>query len=264
MLSPALQLTKTVRIGIPWGHESFRWVASFVLVLGLHIGGLLAVLGQQSVERVERGEPMAAIMMELAPLPTAPATPSIDVPVGEMQPELEAIEQLEPEPEPVETVPELVDIEHAEAVLPPEPEETVEEPVEVEDIQQAQQAQAPVSVDAPLDEVAAAPRQGAVSLNASDAAMRWQELLAGHMELHKRYPRRAMRRRQEAIVYVRVTINRDGYVIDYQLEQASRYELLNKESLELITRAEPLPPPPQEVVGNIIQFVVPIDFSVRR
>ena len=127
-----------------------------------------------------------------------------------------------------------------------------------------QQEQAPMVTEAPPDELVAAPNQGAVSLTPSHATVRWQSMLLGHLESHRRYPRESRRKRQEAMVYVRVRINRDGTVVDYRLEQPCPHEPLNQESLALIARAQPLPPPPEEVVGETIEFVVPVEFSLRR
>lgn len=250
-------------------HEVFaqntmrRWVISFLLVLGLHAALLAAVFHWPDGEIIEAGEPMAAMMIELAPMPTAPPTPELAATPGEMQQEV--LPTPEPEPKVIEPVPDIAKVEKAEVTLPekPEPQE-VEKPIEQQPEDLPQQEQAPVSMDVPVDERSAAPRQGAVSLSAVDAAMRWQSILLGHLEKHKRYPRKSRRRRQEAVVYVRVEINRDGSLVSYRLERPGRYKLLNQESLDLIARAQPLPAPPQEVEGETVEFVVPVEFSLKR
>ncbi|MBV1960864.1 MAG: energy transducer TonB, partial [Immundisolibacteraceae bacterium] len=81
-------------------------------------------------------------------------------------------------------------------------------------------------------------------------------------EKHKRYPRQARRRGQEAIVHIHITLGRDGTVLDYRLTQPSVYATLNRETLALIARAQPLPPPPAEVEGDTVEFVVPVVFSL--
>ena len=248
-----------------FGHSDLqRWVSSFVLVVAVYVGTVFAVLNWPSSKLVESGEPMAAMIIELAPMPTAPPVPSVAAPPGEIQEEIQATPEPKPAPEITESLPEIPEVAKAEAILPPEPESVEEIEEQEQDERPEQQEQAPVVMETPPDEVAAAPKQGAVSLTPSHATLSWQSVLLGHLESHKRYPRESRRRRQEAIVYVRVQINRDGTVVDYRLERACLYEPLNQESLALVARAQPLPPPPEDFEGETIEFVVPVEFSLRR
>lgn len=242
--------------------SSLRWSGSFVFVVGVHVGAVLLALNWNTVGPVAPAEPMAAIMVDLAPMPVAPETPPNAAPPGPAQEELPPPPP-EPEPE-IEPLPELPVVQEAEALLPAEPEPLEEEPEPIEEVLQAQEDQAPPSIDAPPDDIAAAPMDGAVSLTPSQAPATWQSVLLGHLEHHKRYPREARRRRQEAVVYVRVRINRDGTVVDYRLEKPSTHEALNQETLALIARAQPLPPPPMEVTGETVEFVVPVEFFLRK
>lgn len=245
-------------------NDLLRWAVSFAVVVGVHLGAVFAVMNWPASAAKDAGEPMAAMMIELAPMPTAPPAPSMAAPPGEIQEEIQPMPEPELQPEITELLPEIPEVAKTEAILPPEP-EPVEETVDPEQEElPEQQEQAPVVMEAPPDKLAAAPKQGAVSLTPSHVTVSWQSVLLGHLESHKRYPRESRRRRQEAIVYVRVQINRDGTVIDYRLEQPSKYEPLNQESLALITRAQPLPAPPENVEGETIEFVVPVEFSLRR
>jgi protein TonB len=209
---------------------------------------------------------MAAMVIELAPIPVAPVTPPTAAPPGPEQQEIQPPPpEPEPEPEPeLEPPPEIPEVETAAAVIPPEPEpvEEIERPLE--ETPPEQQEQAPPAVDATPDEIVAAPRNEAGERARVQATVTWQSVLLGHLEQHKRYPRKSRRRRQEAVVYVRVKIDREGNVISHWLERPSRYEPLNKEGLALIKRSQPLPPPPEEVEGESIEFVVPVEFSLRR
>ena len=241
---------------------NLRWSASFVLALGVHAGAVVAALNWNTPEPPQPSEPLAAIAVELAPLPVAPETPPIATAPGPEQVETEPVLESAPEPEP-KPLPEITETTTAEAVLPTEP-EPAEETEERQEAQPEQREQAPPSIEAPSGDVAAAPESGAMSLVPSDATVTWQSVLLGHLGRHKRYPRESRRRRQEAVVYVRVQINRDGTVVDYRLERQSRHEALNQESLALIARAQPLPPPPEALEGNIVEFVVPIEFSLIR
>lgn len=68
---------------------------------------------------------------------------------------------------------------------------------------------------------------------------------------------------EKVVVYVFVRKNRDGTVVDYHLDKPSVYDLLNEEILALIVQAQLLPPSP-EVRGDIVEFVVPVAFSLQR
>lgn len=261
-----------------WNNDLRRWLGSFLIVAGLHFGAFSAWFYWPSPASVPSRESMAAMVIELAPVPVAPPVPTVAAPPGELQEEVLPAPAPEPVPDLSETIPELPQVPSAEATLAatPEPVEKKAEkkpeprPVPESESQPTpqpasqQQEQAPPAVEAPPDSVAAAPEQGAVSLVPSQAAISWQSAVLGHLERHKRYPRESRRRRQQAIVYVRVRINRDGTVVDYRLEQPSRYQPLNQESLTLIARAQPLPPPPADVEGEPVEFVVPVEYSLRR
>ncbi|WP_051328956.1 energy transducer TonB [Geminicoccus roseus] len=122
--------------------EAGRWAAAFLLVLALHVGGVLALLHARRPVEIP-GEPPAAVMIDLAPLPTAPSVEEIlaDLPQPEPAPvdlpdpvtELE-IDVAEPAPvqlpEPVTELPDVPPVE-----LPMEVSELVldlPEPAEVE------------------------------------------------------------------------------------------------------------------------------------
>lgn len=237
----------------------YRWAGSFVFVVGVQVSAVFLALSWNTTGALSPVAPMAAMMVELAPMPIAPEIPPSAVAPGSVQKETPP----EPVPEPeIESLPELPVIKQAEVVLPPEP-EPIEKIEPVEELQ-AEEDTAPLAIEAPLAEKVAAPMEGAVSLAPSQAPATWESVLLGHLEHHKRYPRKARRNGHEAIVFVRVKINRDGYLIEHRLVRASDYDTLNRETLALISRAQPLPPPPAEVIGDTIEFVVPVAYSLRR
>ncbi|MBV1915507.1 MAG: energy transducer TonB [Pseudomonadales bacterium] len=248
---------------------SFRWGGSFLFVVAIYAVVVLAVLTKCTSDSAVSALPMAAIMVELAPMPVAPEAPPSTLPFVPEQvemppppePLLEPVPELEVEPD----VAELPIFEEAAAVLTPKPEPIEEKPPEevVEKVIEPQESAPPV-VEAPPSDVAAAPMDGTLSLVNSQAKMTWQSVLLGHLEKHKRYPRQARRKGQEAIVYVQVTIDRDGTVLEHHLTTDCPYRALNRETLALISRAQPLPPPPAQLVGDTVEFVVPVSFSLRN
>ena len=237
---------------------ALRWAASFTLVIAVYVGILLLVLNWNQQNPHAPSQPMAAMIVDLAPLPSAPEIPPNTAPSGPQQNET-LPPPLEPEPEP-DPAPVLPIVKKAEAILPSKPQPIKEEPEPIEETLQEQEEKAPPSIDVSADDITAAPMEGTSSITPSQAPASWQSILLRHLEHHKRYPREARRNRQEAIVYVRVKINRDGTVINYQLEKNCPYEPLNQATLALIARAQPLPPPPETITGETIEFVVPVEY----
>ena len=257
----ALQTT-----GAPGGLDRVRWGVCFLLAAGLHLAVAAAVLYRRAPSAPV--DAAAAILVEIGPALTAPPNPQSDIPPGPEQmetPPADAAEEPVTEPAPpLEEALVTPVVENAEVVLPPMPEP---EPVEAEQLQQpiasVDRTTAPPALSAPPGETAMAPMEGASSPMTSDGAIRWQSVLLGHLERHKRYPSRAKRRRQEGVVSVRLTLARDGYVLARRIAVSSGVSALDAEALALIDRAQPLPPPPPEIRGEIIELVAPIEFFIR-
>ena len=66
------------------------------------------------------------------------------------------------------------------------------------------------------------------------------------------------------MIYVRFVMDRVGKVLDYAIERSRGYALLDQEVVALIQRASPLPPPPEEVQGERLELVVPVEFFLRK
>lgn len=77
-----------------------------------------------------------------------------------------------------------------------------------------------------------------------------------------RYPQRALDRGQAGNVRVAIVIDRRGNILSTSLLETSKFELLNKEALEAIKRAAPLPALPEEVAGGRFEFSVPMRWTL--
>jgi protein TonB len=64
-------------------------------------------------------------------------------------------------------------------------------------------------------------------------------------------------------VLLRFLLARDGRVLGAELERSSGHDLLDKEVLALIRRAEPLPSFPAELTQQQLELVLPVPFSLR-
>ncbi len=246
-------------------REALRWIGSFVFVLALHAGAIRIALGWVNGE-VPYSPPPAAIMMELAPLPAAPEAAPNEAPPG---PELsEVIPEPEPPP-PVEMPPPVM----AEVTLPdPEPPPPLDlkpppppRPVEKKVEKKPPQPKVSAPPAAPeQSRVAAAPMPGASSDPPSASLPTWKGVLQRHLERHKRYPSEEQRARREGQPVVLFTMSRDGRVLAARIVRSSGNAALDAEALEMLTRAQPLPPLPSDQPGESLEIAVPVNFFLKR
>lgn len=239
--------------------EIFRWSGSFVVVVAVHLGAVAMTLDWSAPALDHDSRNPAPVMLELAPLPVAAEPVSVEAPPG---PELSEVIP-EPEPPPPVDIPPmpLAQVQAAQVAVPPrrpvEPTEHKREP------RPPSPATAPpVSRQPAL--ASAAPSMESMPRPESAALPTWKSLLVRHLERHKRYPPEAQRARQEGIAYVRFVMSRDGRVLGATIERSAGVSLLDREGLELLRRAEPLPPLPADQPGETLALVVPIQFAMRR
>lgn len=236
-----------------------RWGASLGIVLAAHalaIGTATWWHGRSA--HLPLPAPAEAVMVELAPLPEAPPATPTELPPGppqqeqrKAQPKAEPEPAPEPEPRPVQP--------DAEVALPRQPQERQNE--ESADIDVARTT-APPSVASSASHRYAASQS--LSGAPGQAEATWQSQLLGHLERHKQYPRSAERRRQEGTVQVQFSIDRQGQLVDARIVRSSGHEALDAEALATLKRANPLPPPPDEIHGDPVKVTTPVNFSLRR
>lgn len=241
--------------------EPARWAGSIAAALLVH-GAVAAVLlldWAPSRPFEPPAQPLAAMTVELAPMPSAPERRPSQSPPGPEQVE----QRVQPRPERVpprfDPPPEAKSAPPPDA-LPANPEEAPEStPLAAADRSTA----APSSM-ADSTEALSAPVEGAPSDDGRSAIQTWEHALLSHLELHKRYPGGAQMRRQEDVIYLRFTMDRGGKVLQWRIARSRGYALLDQEVDALIQRASPLPPPPDEMGGSTIDMVVPVEFFLRR
>jgi len=127
------------------------------------------------------------------------------------------------------------------------------------------EAAEPVAAPVPAEATAAgrpSPSRPSTPTVSQAEISRWQGTLLAHLERHKRYPRDAQMRRQEGAATVRFVMDSSGRVLSAVLERGSGVESLDRESLALIERAQPLPHPP-DGTGDRIDLAVPVRFFLR-
>jgi len=257
-------------------RERLRCAACWALALAFHaaVAAALLLYWHPAEEQIA-GAPL--ILIELAPLPVAPAMTPSDAPPGPQQTQTAAAPPVEPtvardakpepnkpEPEkPVETtatVPPAPQAEQPVAALPPP--KPAEQPREEKHPQSAaRQASAPSSA-AHRANRAAAPTPGASARNPA-ALPNWKSRLVARLERYKRYPAEAQARGEHGVTQLAFSVDRSGGVHRVRILRSSGSTALDRATLALIARAQPLPPPPPEIRGAQIAIVVPIRYNIR-
>ena len=247
----------------PGEKDGHRWLTSLLIVVSAY-GAPLAWWLMPTSPSGANAPPPAAMVVEIAPAPVAPAAQP-DMPPGPEQVDSQPTSEPEPEPEPEPEIPPPPPEVKPEVAVNPRPEPPPPEEPEATPREEKPQSVASAPPAAALEDIeAAAPNQG-VSVPAfnADAIPSWQNSLMLKLNEAKRYPNRARRYRQEGIAYLHFTMNREGQVLAKSIERSAGYALLDDETLALIDRAQPLPKPPAEIQGEVLKFVVPVEFFLR-
>jgi periplasmic protein TonB len=229
--------------GIP-RHDAMRWSFCFAVVIATHGAAALALwLNPSSDSDFDAGAPV--VMIELPEVPAAFTTPPSDIAPGPTEPESE-----QTAPEEKTKPPEQV----AEVTLP-EPEPPKPEPPAEE--------KPPTAMPSVVMAPPAPPVAGAAVQPSPALVHRWESELVAHIERFKRYPAEARARGDQGLARVAFTVDRDGSVRESRIVQGSGSRELDHEALALLTRAQPVPRPPDRISSRELSFVVPIRFNIR-
>ncbi|UZW58450.1 energy transducer TonB [Lysobacter enzymogenes] len=240
----------------PRARERWRWLCSLGAVLAVHGAAAAAALWWSAREPLRpQTLPAAAVMVELAPTPQAPPAPPRQLPPGPRQREQHRA-ATPPRPQPRLQAPPAAD---ADVELPP-PAPTPAPPAPADPADVAATL-APPDLPAPAATKYAAPQS--VSGRRDDAVAQWQNLLLGHLEKFRRYPRQAQRLNQQGVAYVRFAVDRGGAVSQIRIGRSSGYPALDAGTLETVRLAAPVPAPPAQIQDDPVEVMVPVAFFIR-
>ncbi|WMR30711.1 energy transducer TonB, partial [Metapseudomonas otitidis] len=144
---------------------------------------------------------------------------------------------------------------------PPEP-KPEQKPQEQESPKEQVAAPTP---PAPPSDAKPAAQQESMASAMTQARETWQSQLLAHLAKYKRYPEDARRRNIEGVNRLSFTVDAEGKVLAYALTGKSGSASLDRATLEMIRRAQPLPPPPPEILVNGTREVTaPFVYSLRK
>lgn len=231
--------------------------------------------GPEQTEQAESVAPEDSSDRSAEPQPEPqPETDSPPEPTPEPSTEPEA--PVEPPPDPsaespveealeeaLERIPEDVSENVSEELPEKAPAEASSEPTE-DAPADAEESNPSVRTAEQMQAAAAATDELSATLARERAAqVSWEGRLAAHLQRHKRYPHIARSRREEGVALVRFQLNREGELLEFELERSSGSVLLDREVRGLLRRAQPLPKPPKTVRGEVIELVLPIEFALN-
>lgn len=265
--------------------DALGWIASFAVILGLHLGALAYAL--RSAPEVAEGTPDDAINVELLADPSEQAEKPDDVagpPVPDSatatseQPEAQDPDPPAPDAPPPTETEKKPDTAAPELTAPPapvEPEAALLPPAETPPQDKPPDATPPVekSPEAKPDvqERQTAPSQASAGSAAllgggrrpsAAAQATWRGAIGTHLIHHRRYPAEARAQGQQGVAKVRVTIDADGHVLGRDLVESSGRAALDGEALAMMKRADPFPRPPPGMSTPLV-LTVPVKFAIR-
>jgi protein TonB len=92
---------------------------------------------------------------------------------------------------------------------------------------------------------------------------RWLTSLIKQLQRFKTYPGGAQARKEEGVVRLAFTVDRNGHVLSRQIATSSGYPDLDAEALTMLERAQPLPAFPASMTQEQRTFDVPVHFTLR-
>ena len=251
-------------------------MAAGVVVCGLHIGGAaLALMHWQPEETSE--DAAGALMVELAPQPAATPVDSPDVAHGPLMEEAvltpqaskQTVEEVEKdlplvEPSPVPEPEVALPVPRPKEDPKPKDEEAKEAVPEKQTPEQASAAPlttAPPRVDAqPAPSSSPSPGRSASLAHVQES---WQKALINHLNRYKRYPDAARSHRAQGVVVVAFKLDRSGQLLASHVTKGSGSPALDEEALAVLKRASPLPAPPAQIAGPMLDLILPIQFRIK-
>jgi protein TonB len=258
-----------------------RWLASAVVVVGLHALGVAALLAWHDPLGV--ADESSAVVVDLAPY-APPSESTEDVAPGPIQQQAAApAPEAKVEQKPDENTDEKVEAkpeEKVEAKTEPKPEEKPEAKVEVPPAPvppvaavpppeaepppppppEPKAQLAPPSNIPPAPATTAPPRQHQATAAETNE---WHKGIFAQIQRHKAYPPAARARGEKGVVQVAFSINRQGRLVASRVARASGSAALDQAAMTTLEKAQPFPPPPADVPGDEFSFTVPVAFSIR-
>lgn len=97
---------------------------------------------------------------------------------------------------------------------------------------------------------------------ASEELKNYQTTLQAWLEKHKRYPKKALRKRIEGQGTLYFKLDRIGNVVTFELRKKTGSRILDREIEAMLRRASPMPTADSHSRTGNLEFVIPISFRI--
>ena len=247
-----------------------KWGRWFIFALAVH-GTLLAALVWRPSDATPPYQPPPAVMLQWAETIQAPASPT-PLPIGIAQQQSAAAEekqQVKDKAQPKVVVAKEAVIEVAKQKKSADGEKKKPRPINKLKDQTSDASHAAIASNAApqantLSPTIAAPFNSDATKRNSEKVS-WESLVKGHLNRYKKYPLDARRRARTGLAVVTFTVNAAGFVQGNQLYASSGTISLDREAVEVLERAQPLPKPPAEILnGGLYSVKMPINFDLAE
>jgi protein TonB len=188
---------------------------------------------------VPNPEPRIEPKIEIAPEPKSEPRPE-PPPVARVEPLPEPRREVRPEPQPVSQEPPTP---VAEATVPPAP--------------------VAVPVPSPAPPPPLALKKEPTTVVEPRLLVTYGLSISNEIRRYQKYPPMAQRRGWEGTAEVLLQIAADGKVTSITLAKSSGRQVLDEEALNMVRKAKPLPPAPQDLRGRELTVIVPIVFKLQ-
>ena len=254
-------------------QDVLRWGLSAAVVLVAHVSVAAAIVSWENTD--ESTDPVGAMVVELAAVPVAPMNTPSDIQPGAEQQQAEATPEriAKPTEKPVDKVVEPEKVKEQQDIPTKEnpdvalqkktPEPQPEKPKPSEAQLAAPVTTAPQMSKVEIAAVAAAPLQTLFNLNESNAIPTWKRLVASKLERNKKYPSAAHARDEKGVVQLEFSVDRQGRLKSSRIVKSSGSDALDRETLDLVKRAQPFAAPPAAMAGEEVFLVIPVRFNIH-
>jgi protein TonB len=238
-------------------QEAVRWSGAAVAALAAHAGVVALALTWARTPEVRMPEPV--VMLELPPMAAAEAV-SEPQPAEPVEPTVQPLQQ----PSPVELPQPRTPVPRDAVRLPPPAPAPVVPRIAPQAVPAA--AAAPAQPAPAPQRAQAGEEREAAPVDSAQAKRQQQDYYAkvmAHLARRKVYPSEAKKARQQGIVTVRFSVDRNGGISGATVRKSSGYELLDSVTLELLARAAPLPRMPSSMRQDSVTLSLPIEYSLK-
>jgi periplasmic protein TonB len=254
-------------------QRAFRGVWAFAALgaVALHAG--LVALALMAWGDVDVANELGAPGIEIGLEPMAPRAEATDLPAGpdsdaSTASAAQAAQQAVPSPSdlPKDLAQDTEDPDRLVSPAPPKkPEQTDPERPTAQAMPSAASAASEATAMPTSDTAAPAERSVTPAQGVGEARQRlrtsWQKELVAHLDRHKRYPPDRIQR--EAAIVVAFAIDRNGHLLSASVAKSSGDAAFDAAALAMLTRSDPMPPPPAALADEGLSFKLPVIFRAR-